>query len=151
MHAKYRHNAKLDATILSLFRFLNRVPLSSQTRVQINHEMIVEFGKIQGLIKQEYDGHTASSNQRSLQQCMAFIKEHKSSSDQNDIETSSSTFTIEDALLFNFLLLDSATVWPELRFENTLESIEMVCIAWSTKSNHIFDSCVQLLTNYWVK
>lgn len=55
---------------------------------------------------------------------------------------------IEDLLFLNFLLLDVASVWPQLRFENTLVTLEALCIAWTHKFNDIFDSCFQLLKDY---
>jgi hypothetical protein len=119
--------------------------------MQINQEFIVKFNQYQSLIKREYCDLNTSSNQHVLQRSVTFIKEYKSPSDQTSIENSNSTFATEDALLFNFLLLDSAAVCQELRCGNSLESLEMLCMAWSIKSNDVFDSCLQLLKNYWAR
>lgn len=151
IRAKYRQDSKLNAALISLFRFLNRVPLSSQLRAQINQEFIVEFYQCEYAFRREYDNIEDSSDQHLLQQSVNFIKEHKSSSIQKSIQNPNTAFGIDDTQLFNFLLLDSAAVWPELCFENTLESLDMLCLSWSLKCNDIFDSSLQLLINHWVK
>lgn len=149
-----RGNTKLNEGILVLLRFLNRIPISEDSRFHMNHKSIDQLIGKQRIMKQFF---SANASKRSLRRVMAFIEQNDgavafdSTKQANIITELNATFAIEDSLLFIYLLLDSASVWPHLRFENSLTSLEMLCMTWTYKCNDIFDSCFQLLKDYWTR
>lgn len=154
LRVKNRGNTKLNEGAVIMLRFLNRIPIYEENRFRMNHKGIDQLIKNQHRMKQFF-GSTPGN--RSLKRAMAFIEQNDGSvsfdciEQGNDVTELEATFAIEDALLFNFLLLDSASVWPQLRFENSLTSLEMLCMSWTYKCNNVFDSCFQLLKDYWIR
>lgn len=152
-----REDAKLNEGILVLLRFLGRIPISEDIQLHINHNHIDQFVKQRRLIKQFY---SSNDSKRSLKRTMTFIElndglasleNSEVTADKNQPSKINIAHAIEDALLLNYLLLDSASVWSHLRFENSLNCLEMLCMTWSHKCNDIFDSCFELLQNYWTR
>lgn len=126
-----------------------RLRVSTNTRNEINFGYVKKFHQNQALIKQQ---------QRHSAPCTSILKQTSWMIEQNDGSTAftamsdshkETAYLVEDALFYNFLLLEMATVWPDLRFENCLNSLEMLCIAWYNKANDLFDDCIQLMANYW--
>lgn len=149
-----RGNAKLNEGILVLLRFLGRIPISEDSRFHMNQKSIDQLMKKQHIMKQFF---CANVSKRSLKKAIAFIEQNDGAVAFNCTEPGNTiteldvAFAIEDVLLLDFLLLDSASVWPHLRFENSLISLEMLCMAWTYRCNDIFDSCFQLLKDYWTR
>lgn len=152
-----RTDAKLNEGILVLLRFVNRIPISEDSQLHINQQLIDHFTKSQRFIKQFY---SSNDSERPLKRTLDFIKQNdgsvslenvkiNSDSSKKELTKMNVTYAIEDALLYNYLLLDSASVWSRLRFENSLNCLEMLYMTWSYKCNDIFDSCFELLKDYW--
>lgn len=117
---------------------------------QKNIDLLLEK---QVIIKRFY---SKSISKRTLKKSMEFIVQNDGSvsfdNKSKDDELVSSTtvaLAIEDTLLINYLLLDNASIWPQLRFENALTSLEILCMAWVYKCSDLFDSCFQILKDYW--
>ncbi|KAL7335617.1 hypothetical protein PS15p_201064 [Mucor circinelloides] len=153
IRSQYPNNSRLTSGLLLLLRFLIRVPTSDHTRNQLNHQLIAKLQEHQRQLTQQ--GGTQTREKSVLQRTFSLI-------DQNDgsIALSTANHTpaerisdqeIQDALFYNYLLLDTAAVWPMLRFENSLISLEMLCIVWENKYNDVFNSCFQLLKNFWAR
>lgn len=146
-----RDDQQLNTGILTLLRFLIRLRVSDDTRIEINFRFVKKFIQNQTVIKKQYSSP--------LTQCGSILKQTTRLIEQNEgstvftlpFEHVESIYAVEDTLFYNFLLLEMATVWPDLRFENCLNSLEMLCVAWYNKCSDIFDSCVQLMTNFWKK
>ncbi|GAN02379.1 hypothetical protein MAM1_0021c01822 [Mucor ambiguus] len=151
IQSQYSYHSRLKNGLLLLLRFLIRVPVSDHTRNQLNHQLVTKLEEHRCSLKQQ--SNIKNSDESILERTMALI-------DQNDGSTASPTLAdtpvkrlgdkqIQDTLFYNYLLLDTAAVWPMLRFENSLVSLEIVCMAWQNKCNDVFDSCFQLLKNFW--
>ncbi|KAI8636905.1 hypothetical protein BD408DRAFT_425387 [Parasitella parasitica] len=145
-------NERLKSGIQLLVRFLIRVPISESTRNQINHQFIERLNGFQNQLKQQ-DNATVKEKDV-LQRTVSVIQQNDGSIAFSLPSTGNSksridNVQIQDTLFYNYILLDIAAVWPMLRFENSLISLEMLCAAWHNKYNDVFDSCLQLLQNYW--
>lgn len=151
---QYSNNNQLKNGILLLLRFLIRVPVSDNTRNQLNHQFIEKLHNYQNLFKQQ-ENVTTTKRKDILQRTVSLIERNEGSiafSLPNEkLKKRIEDEQIQDTLFYNYLLLDTAAVWPMLRFENSLISLEVLCIAWHHKCNDIFDSCFQLLKNYWAR
>ncbi|KAI8090817.1 hypothetical protein BDF21DRAFT_412239 [Thamnidium elegans] len=153
LRSNNRNNTKLNEGILILFRFLARISISDEGRFHMNQKNIDLLLEKQVIIKRFY---SKSISKRTLKKSMDFIVQNDGSAsfdnkNKNDELVSSATVTIaiEDTLLINYLLLDNALVWPQLRFENALTSLEILCMTWVYKCSDLFDSCFQILKDYW--
>lgn len=137
-----------------LLRSLIRVPVSDNTRNQLNHQLIEKLNNYQHPLKQQENATTIKEKDM-LQRTVSLIEQNEGSiafslPDEKSAKRIDDE-QIQDTLFYNYLLLDTAAVWPMLRFENSLISLEMLCVAWHNKCNDIFDSCFQLLKNYWAR
>ena len=133
---------------MALLRFLNRVPISMEGRLHINQGYVDQLRENQRIIVQH---HASDMNKHTLTNTMAFVKQNEGTvgPDLSDNTQSNLDYAIHDALFYNYLLLDIASVWHHLRFENTLVAMEMLCVSWNYKCNDIFDSCFELTRDYW--
>lgn len=150
MRLQYPHHSRLKSGPLLLLRFLIRVPVSDHTRHQLNHQLLAKLQEHQRPLQQL---NNSGWQENMLQRTKALI-------DQNDgslalslpaDNTRLGDEQIQDALFYAYLLLDTAAVWPMLRFENSLISLEMLCVAWQNKCNDVFDACFELLNNFWAR
>ncbi|KAI9470908.1 MAG: hypothetical protein EXX96DRAFT_603026 [Benjaminiella poitrasii] len=156
MRIKNRNDNRIKKSILNIVRLLIRMPVSDNVRNQINHRYINELIDKQHLIKQYYSEYSIKDKD-GLKRTTALIDQNDGSTaftvPKESIENTSQNWdpavVVEDALFFNYLLLDAATVWPALSFENVLTSLEFLCVTWCNKCNDIFDASFQLLNNYW--
>lgn len=153
LRSNNRNNTKLNEGILILFRFLARIDVSDEGRFHMNQKNTDLLLEKQVIIKRFY---SKSISKRTLKKSMDFIVQNDGSvsfdNKSKDAELVSSTavaLAIEDTLFINYLLLDNASVWPQLRFENALTSLELLCMAWAYRCSDLFDSCFQILKDYW--
>ncbi|CEP17686.1 hypothetical protein [Parasitella parasitica] len=143
---------QLKSEILLLMRFLIRIPISNNIRNQINNQFIKQLNDFQHQLKQQQN--SAVNENDMLQRTVSLIEQNDGSIAFSLPGTSNFESRISDEqkqgnLFYNYLLLDIAAAWPMLRFENSLISLEILCATWHNKYNDLFDSCLQLLQNYW--
>lgn len=134
-------------------RFLHRIPISTNTRAHINHQYLHYLAKKRKTIEHAFSN---KSNNETLKKTMSFIKHnddyatYAETPEENETKTNVDDI-ISDALLLDYLLLDLASVWEQLRYKNTLASLELLCMAWAYRCNDIFDACFILLKDYWTR
>lgn len=151
--AKHRNDTTLNESILATLRFLHRVPISTNTRAHINHQYLSCIAKNKKIIEHFFSN---KSGNETLKRTMSFIEQNEdylvSAETYEASETKTNVnYVISDILLLDYLLLDLASVWELLRYENTLASLDLLCLAWSYRCNDIFDSCFVLLKDYWAR